>query len=224
MALGFSPQGPQRVTDNTFSIDDAVTWVRDRHHWKFGAGSLPHQNNTLFAFNTEGQFDFIGTGGSRLPKMRLPDFLLGLPTFFSQDPEAASNVRTKLTSLFAQDEWRVGRNLVLTLGLRYEYSTPKLDTMGRTFSLAIGQQSQIFDESAGQHGLPGDANAPRGVNFPDRNDWLLGFGFAWDVTGKGKTSLRGGLGLFYDILKAEDNFQFNGQPPFFRASDSDFLQ
>jgi hypothetical protein len=66
--------------------------------------------------------------------------------------------------------------------------------------------------------FPGDAGAPRGVNFPDRNDWAPRFGFAWDPNGNGKTSLRGGIGVFYDVLKAEDNLQFNGQPPFFSSA------
>jgi hypothetical protein len=43
-------------------------------------------------------------------------------------------------------------------------------------------------------------------------------GFAWDVFGNAKTSVRGGVGVFYDVLKAEDNLQFNGQAPFFAAA------
>ncbi len=43
-------------------------------------------------------------------------------------------------------------------------------------------------------------------------------GFAWDVFGNAKTSVRGGFGIFYDILKAEDNLQFNGQAPFFGSA------
>src|ERR1022692_201284 len=42
-------------------------------------------------------------------------------------------------------------------------------------------------------------------------------GFAWDVFGNAKTSVRGGFGMFYDILKAEDSLQFNGQAPFFAS-------
>ena len=67
--------------------------------------------------------------------------------------------------------------------------------------------------------FPGDANAPTGANFPDRNDWAPRFGFAWSPGTSGKTSIRGGFGVFYDILKAEDNLQFNGQAPFFGFAD-----
>ena len=99
--------------------------------------------------------------------------------------------------------------------MRYEYSSPKLDTQGRSFSLKAGTQSQRFVNAPNGLLFPGDPAAPKGANFPDKNDWAPRFGFNWDPTGKGKMSLHGGFGVFYDILKGEDNLQFNGQAPFF---------
>ncbi len=66
--------------------------------------------------------------------------------------------------------------------------------------------------------FPGDKGAPSGANFPDKKDWAPRAGFAWDVFGNAKTSVRGGFGMFYDVLKAEDNLQFNGQAPFFGSA------
>jgi len=56
------------------------------------------------------------------------------------------------------------------------------------------------------------------VNFPNKNDWAPSVGIAWDPTGKGKTSIRAGFGMFYDVILAKDNQQQNGTPPFYSAS------
>jgi len=124
---------------------------------------------------------------------------------------------------FAQDEWRAGKRLVLTLGIRYEYSQPKLDTEGRTFSIIPGDQSTRFPNAPLGLVFPGDPGAPSGVNFPDKTNFAPRIGFAWSPGNDNKTSIRGGFGIFYDVLKGEDNLQFNGAPPFYSEPTAAFL-
>jgi hypothetical protein len=219
--LGTSFGGPSTLIGNTFSYNDVLTWTKGHHTWKFGGSFTAYQFNTGFNFIGPGIFTFVGSGGIGSGN-DFADFLLGLPANFQQGPDAHTNARSKLSSGFAQDEWRVSKNLVLTLGVRYEYSTPKLDTHGDTFNVIPGLQSTVFPNAPSGLVFPGDKGAPRGVNFPDKNNWAPRFGFAWDPSGNGKTSIRGGFGVFYDILKAEDNFQDNGQPPFFAAGFANF--
>ncbi|MGB8009361.1 MAG: carboxypeptidase regulatory-like domain-containing protein [Terriglobales bacterium] len=211
--IGPAEQGPTTLIENTFSWTDAFTWTRGNHNWKFGAGYSPYQQNMLFGFYLNGELDFysdtiVGSGND------YADFLLGTPDAYFQNALAPSNIRSKSTYAFGQDEWHVRKNLVLTLGLRYEFNTPKYDTLGRTFSVIPGLQSTRFPYAPPGLVFPGDRGAPKGTNFPDKTNFAPRFGFAWDPTGSGKTSIRGGVGIFYDILKGEDNLQFNGQPPF----------
>lgn len=214
LSLGLSVQGPTDFASNVYALSDTFSWVKGRNTWKFGAGITAYQNNTIFDFYGNGDFSFnagggVGTGNS------FADFLLGIPTFFKEGPNAPNNIRTKATYGFVQDEWRVKPNLTLTIGLRYEYNSPKRDTDGRTFSVIPGFQSTRFPNAPVGLAFPGDPGAPRGLNFPDKDNFAPRFGFAWDPWNNGKTSIRGGFGIFYDILKGEDNLQFNGAPPFF---------
>jgi hypothetical protein len=211
--IGPSENGPTRYVENTFSWTDAVSWTRGRHNWKFGGGFTPYQENLVYDFIINGEFDFY-TGTSIATGNAYADFLLGIPDAYFQSAKAPSNIRTKSVYGFAQDEWHAQKNLVLTLGLRYEYNSPKTDTEGRTFSVIPGDQSHRFVNAPTGLVFPGDPGAPNGTNFPDKKNFAPRLGFAWDPSGAGKTSLRGGFGIFYDILKAEDNLQFNGQAPF----------
>lgn len=222
-ANGFSPQGPTQLINNTYVWNDTFSWQHGNHGFKMGVNYTPFQNNTIYDFYVDGEFDFYGSsGGSSFAQNDRAAFLMGLPDEYFQFGSAPSNIRTHNISGFFQDEWKVRKNLTLTLGIRYEYSSPKLDLQGRSFSLAIGQQSTRFPNAPQGVLFPGDPGAPRGANFPDKNDWAPRFGFAWDPKGNGKMSVRGGFGVFYDILKGEDNLQFNGQAPFFGYVDMFF--
>jgi hypothetical protein len=211
--IGPSENGPTRFIENTFSWTDALSWTRGKHNWKFGAGFSPYQENLVYGYYLNGELDFY-TGTSTGSGNDYADFLLGVPDAYFQNANAPSNIRSRSTYVFGQDEWHARKTLVLTIGLRYEYNTPKYDTEGRSFSVIPGLQSQRFPDAPPGLVFPGDPGAPTGVNFPDKKNFAPRFGFAWDPTGSGKTSVRGGGGIFYDILKGEDNLQFNGQPPF----------
>jgi len=211
--LGFNVNDG-KVADTTYSYTDSLTWIRGRNTWKAGASFAALQNNAVFLYDTDGTFTFNSTyaGGSGSD---LADFLFGLPSNFGELPGAHSNVRDKEVGVFLQDEWKATQRLTLTIGVRYEYNSPITDPFGRTFTFMPGVQSKVFVNAPLGLVFPGDPGSPEGQYFPDKKNWAPRFGFAWDPFGKGRTSVRGGFGVFYDALRGEQDQWNNGAPPFY---------
>ncbi len=218
LQLGFNINGPAYYADTTYGYSDTVSWIRGKHSFKAGASLTFVQNNAFFAFASNGAFAFDGPAGIG-SGVDLADFLLGVPDYYYQYPGAFSAVRSRQFGAFFQDEWKVKPNLTVTLGIRYEYSTPKHDPFNRNYMIIPGKQSIDYPNAPLGLLFPGDPGAPSsGVNFPDKNDWAPRIGIAWDPFGKGKTSIRTGFGVFYDVLLAQDNQNQNGTPPFYSAA------
>jgi hypothetical protein len=105
------------------------------------------------------------------------------------------NYRTHEYHSFLQDDWKVGRNLTLNVGLRYEFNGVPFERDGLegTFDKAarISRSSRISDLTV--------APASHWYNN-DWNNFAPRFGLAWDPRGNGKTAVRASYGIFYDDL------------------------
>jgi hypothetical protein len=218
MFAGYNPFGPANIVDNTVTGTDDLSWTRGKHSFKAGIYYSSYRDAMLYGYYLNGEFDFYGPGTGIGSGNDRADFLMGLPDDFQEYPNAATNIRSYSMAGYVQDAVKLTRNLTINYGLRYEYNQPKYDTHNRSFSFIPGLQSTVFPGAPLGLVFPGDKGAPNGANFPDKKDFAPRVGFAWDVLGNAKTSVRGGFGMFYDVLKAEDNLQFNGQSPFFAAA------
>jgi hypothetical protein len=217
--LGFNPNGPAHYSDTTYVYADTVSWNKGRHVFKFGGQLGFAQNNSYFAYANVGVFTFNGPTGIG-SGTDLADFLFGIPDSFSQFPQAWSASRSRQWAAFALSEWQLRPNFTLNLGIRYEYSTPMRDVKPRPYYLIPDHQSVKFPLAPEGILFPGDPGAPPNneYSFPDRTNWAPRIGFAWDPTRKGKTSLRGGLGVFYDTILAQAEVSENGTSPVVNSS------
>jgi outer membrane receptor protein involved in Fe transport len=217
--LGFNENVPRKKADNTYAVSDVLTWIKGKHSIKAGAKLAFLQENSVYSYATNGWFFFYGGATTVGSGVDLADFLLGAPDEYQQYPSGNNNEHQKQWSAFIQDEWKVTPRLALTVGLRYEYTSPETDIHGHSFSYIPGLQSQRFINAPPGLVVPGDRGSPTGWYFPDYKDFAPRFGFAWDPLGNGRTSIRGGVGLFFDTLNGWMADWNNGVLPWWPSTD-----
>jgi hypothetical protein len=136
------------------------------------------------------------------------DFLLGSPLSFLQiGGDSGRAFRSKDFAYFIQDSFAVGRHLTISFGLRHEFFLPIYDVRLRTGSFRPGEKSIVRPTVPRDVVFPGDPGVTSSTYRLDTKNLGPRIGFAWDPFGDGRTSLRGGYGIYYKPLIAFVAFQ-----------------
>lgn len=176
---------PNNTTEKKFQFKDSLTFVRGTNTIKGGVEVLNDHFNNLFPRFSRGQYRF-GT---------VQDFLDNKPNRFQQGYGTAPNsIWSQNTyGVFIQDSMKASNRLNLDFGIRYDVQTMPVPTLAGN----AAKYPQFADAwKSNRH-----STAPR-------------IGFAYDLTGTGRSVLRGGAGKFYNflpsILLANPLSQLNG--------------
>ncbi len=173
---------------NIYSFGDDLYYQRGKHSLRFG---------TLLNRFNEALTVPVGYDGSA-SYSSFANFLRGIPLLYG-GPLAGSDINRyflyNTLGFYAQDDYHITSRLTVNMGLRYEFMTTPREAEGRQYAI----QNLTTDSTV----LPGGELAAwtPGPVMRNRTYWNFSprFGFAWDVFGDGKTAVRGGGGIYYDV-------------------------
>ena len=193
-----------------FQYSDGLNWSLGAHNVKFGGDIRQSMVDQSQNFQTDPQIIFT----ANYTGLAAADFLLGRPNTFTQGSPNAGRPRTIEADTYIQDDWKVSRRLTLNLGLRWDPFLPFHDLNHALSQVRLGEQSKIYPTAPLGYVFPGDPGVPdntipaRWANFAPR------LGFAFDPFGSGRTSLRGGYGLFYSDVRQQALNNLSSNEPF----------
>ncbi|HTV55778.1 MAG TPA: carboxypeptidase-like regulatory domain-containing protein, partial [Terriglobia bacterium] len=233
-----NPANPKYNANPIYTFRDIVTKIAGDHNLTFGGDFIAYQKNEQYGGtpNTNGELTF-STSSTVTTGNAFADFLTGRISQYQQlNSELKYYNRYKTFSPYLQDDWHVTHHLTLNLGFRAElYGTfydknrdessfdplaynpadaPEIDVTGSITGVAGALVPGVGNEfdgltTCGLNGVPASCVKGHVFNPAPR------FGFAWDPTGRGKTAIRGGYGIFYDHMNGNEvnTESLEGTPP-----------
>lgn len=191
--LGADNGDPRQRVDTNWHFIDNISTKAGRHDIKFGYEFRRTSISQIFNRGFRGKLGF----GS------FSDFIAGVPNpsiFSSTQAQGNTNRNTSENShaLYIQDSFRWKKNVTINVGVRYDYFGIVQEKHGNFTNI---------DPSTGLGTLVGQGR----LYEPDYNNVGPRISAAWDVTGKGRTVVRAGYGIFYDAFSQD---MFLGHLPF----------
>jgi hypothetical protein len=243
----YSPEGipAARPLHHAADLDDLIaedlSWQHGRHFIQGGIDVMFNTKRQNVGTATNGQWTFNAsytknTVGSTSYSNAMADLLTGYAATFTQvSDERRIPVHATVISPYLEDRYKLFKNLTVTAGIRvtnlplphpapgqvtsflasaYVASqAPTIDTSGKITSTGYNATNGLITN--GVNGVPD--------NFFNKHNWYYGpnVGFAWDMLGNGKYSLRGGYGLNYTRIFTNQDCSFNcvQNPPYLSSTN-----
>ena len=191
--VGPDPNAPQYAVQNTYQLEDNLSWVKGNHTLKFGVDLRKQIDPQKFIQRSRGDYEWsyldgfandLGPNTTATPGFAQRSF--GSVGYSGDD---------KMYGWYVNDIWKIRHNVSLNIGLRYEYLT-----------VPFGWSQQTLNSIADDPGLItfGNPQAPG-------HDFMPRIGFAYSPGTSGNTSIRGGYSMGYDVLY--DNIGTLSRPP-----------
>jgi len=229
---------PQFFHENVFHFADLVTVSHGKHTFKMGGDIMRNYENSEFNVGRP-SYDFTDALGLTMAEPYSEAAGVAPGTIDPATGQStgsgalASNIRAWRNinmGAFFSDDWKVTPHLTLQLGLRYDLFTRHAEKYGQVTELLLPTSGNLTDNlralncyvnASGGVGLDGKAcnggfqKASGALTTGDHNNFAPRVGFAWDVRGDGKTSLRGGFGVSYngEVYNPLSNSRWD--PPFY---------
>lgn len=208
--LGSTSSLPRHRVDSNDQVLDNFSWKLNQHDVKFGVDYHRTSIQQYFDKYFRGRLSFSG-GGVDPNSTGLQDFLGGfVDSGFQYFGDSTRHTDENNFGFYVQDSFRATSRLTLNYGLRWDYfgiikeknnllsNITNLDAVDDTFTLT----------QVGQPGLSSLYN-------PDKKDFAPRVSAAWDVSGKGKTVVRAGFGMFFDAFSQDMALGHLPYSPFF---------